>query len=368
MNSLFGILLGLSGLTILVNILLLLLRKKRKFPIVLADADLPYISVLVAARNEEAYLPDCLDSLLAQDYPAEKLEIWVGNDQSTDRTAEILAVYAKKYPMLKVLHVKEVWGSAKGKSNVLAQLAKNAGGDYLVMTDADMQHPKSWLRNMLSLAHTEAYDMVTGITLVQGERAMATWQRMDWLLALGMVEVVSTRGIGVTAMGNNMLVRRDAYRATGGYEALPFSITEDFQLYRELRKQGGKTINWIGEELVAFTRPIPECIDLLHQRKRWMRGAVTLPPLMVALLGIQAVFFPVVLLGIGLWPMVFLPIALLKILSQSIFISQTAQSSGAKVEGKYYLTYEFYSALLSLSLLLFYALPIPVQWKGRNYR
>ncbi|MEY4886569.1 MAG: hypothetical protein RL767_40, partial [Bacteroidota bacterium] len=58
---------------------------------------LPKVTVVFAAYNEEANLARMLDHLLAQDYPGE-LEVWVGSDQSTDRSDEILTQYSAKHP------------------------------------------------------------------------------------------------------------------------------------------------------------------------------------------------------------------------------------------------------------------------------
>lgn len=352
------------GLTLLSNVLMYLIFFRRESP-GLAPKIWPKVSVLVAARNEENNIAACLDSLLAQQYSG-VLEILVGDDKSTDKTLEIAEAYAKNDGRLKAIPIWENLGEARGKSNVLAQLAKKAGGEFLLITDADMRHPADWAENMV-LKALQGYDLVTGFTVVHGGGLFASFQRMDWTLALGMVKVASDGGLGVTAMGNNMLISQKAYQSTGGYEKLPFSITEDFQLYRELRKKGGRTLNSVCPEVKAYTEPAFDFRGLLHQRKRWMRGAVQLPVLMVTLLAIQALFFPAMILGLLLDPGLFSLLWGFKLLVQSVFILRVAQRVGEKEKLWQVLLYECYSAMLSLSLLLFYMLPIPVRWKGRKY-
>lgn len=364
MSALLTLCVVVSGLTLMSNLLLGLLFFRRE-ALGLPPKVWPRVSVLVAARNEEKNLPACLDGLLAQEYPG-GLEIFVGDDQSTDGTLSIANHHAQEDSRLKVIPIRENLGEARGKSNVLAQLAKKAGGEYLLITDADMRHPANWAKNMV-LKALEGYDLVTGFTVVKGKSLFAAFQRIDWTLALGMVKVASDKGLGVTAMGNNMLISQKAYRATGGYENLPFSITEDFQLYREVRKNGGRTLNSVCEAVKAHTEPAAGFGPLLHQRKRWMRGAVQLPLPMLALLAIQALFFPAVVLGLVLKPGLFLWLWGLKLLAQSLFISRVARFVGEKEKFWQVLLYECYSAGLSLSLLLFYLLPVPVRWKGRKY-
>ena len=99
----------------------------------------PLISVVIPARNEEHNLPRLLDSLTAQSY--RNIEILVINDQSTDRTGEILEEYRKKDSRIQVFstdpgrqyHV-------NGKINALLQLIPHAKGEYILATDADTVH------------------------------------------------------------------------------------------------------------------------------------------------------------------------------------------------------------------------------------
>jgi chlorobactene glucosyltransferase len=95
------------------------------------------VSVLIPARNEEANLARCLDSLVEQSY--ENYEIIVLDDQSTDGTWEILSDYAERYPGL----VRAVRGRPlpergwNGKPHAMQQLSELATGEYYLCTDAD---------------------------------------------------------------------------------------------------------------------------------------------------------------------------------------------------------------------------------------
>src|SRR5437868_15445615 len=71
----------------------------------LPDKDLPFISIVVPARNEEGKIARCLESLAKQNYP--NYEVVVINDRSTDRTGEVIEELAKRYPLIKPLQGKE---------------------------------------------------------------------------------------------------------------------------------------------------------------------------------------------------------------------------------------------------------------------
>ena len=82
---------------------------------------LPFLSVLIAAFNEEEVIEAKIRSVLQSDYPADKLEIWVGSDNSTDRTNEILSELEKENSLVRV----RIFEERTGKPDVINQLADN---------------------------------------------------------------------------------------------------------------------------------------------------------------------------------------------------------------------------------------------------
>lgn len=237
----------------------------------------PRVSILVAARNEEAALPRCLASLRALDYPAHLLEILVGDDASTDRTRAVAeAALAGFAGTARVLPITQNLGRARGKANVLAHLARHATGDYFLITDADIAVPPTWVPALLRHA-APGVGTVTGLTVIEGAGPLATLQRLDWLLSLALIQVGTEAGQPMTAMGNNMLITRAAYAATGGYEALPFSVTEDFALFEAVNARGFGFRQLFEPGVRATSLPAPSWGALVRQRLRWLRGVAALP-------------------------------------------------------------------------------------------
>lgn len=237
----------------------------------------PRVSILVAARNEEANLPRCLASLRALQYPAELLEVLVGDDASTDRTRAVAeAALAGFAGTARVVSISENLGRARGKANVLAHLARLATTEYFLITDADIAVPPTWVPAMLRHA-APGVGTVTGLTVTEGSGLLARLQRLDWLLSLALIQVGTEAGQPMTAMGNNMLITRAAYLATGGYEALPFSVTEDFALFEAVNARGFGFRQLFEPAVRATSRPIGSCRGLVTQRLRWLRGVAALP-------------------------------------------------------------------------------------------
>lgn len=107
--------------------------------------DLPVVSVIMAAFNEEGVIGEKVESIYANDYPEEKLEVLVGSDASDDRTVDILQDLQKKYPTLQVYDFRQ----RRGKGNVVNDLVERCSGSILVLTDANVMFDTGTLFHMV---------------------------------------------------------------------------------------------------------------------------------------------------------------------------------------------------------------------------
>ena len=334
-------------------------------------APLPRVSILIAARNEEVALPRCLASVRALAYPAQLLEVLVGDDASTDRTRAVAEAAMQGFEgSFQVFTITDTLGQARGKANVLAQLTHQATTDYFLLTDADIALPATWVPAMLAHAAPRV-GTVTGLTVVQGPSLMAQLQGIDWLLALGAIQVATDSGQPMTAMGNNMLVTRAAYRATGGYEALPATIIEDFALFKAVNAQGYGFRQLFEPAVRAASLPAGTWAALLQQRRRWARGVAALPrKVQVGLVLFSGYWLAVAgLLAAGRpgWAGGAL---LLKIGWQGLYTRVATRRAGLPMPaGHLVVGFEFFSLALTINLALSRLFGRRgVDWKGRHYQ
>jgi 1,2-diacylglycerol 3-beta-glucosyltransferase len=350
----FGIYAGLLGL---------LLRRR---PVGPAPTPCPRVSILVAARNEAAAIERCLRALASLHYPAGQLEILIGDDASTDGTAAVVRRFIADKPQFRLLPIGHRLGTARGKSNVLAHLCRAATTEYFFITDADMAVAPGWVATMLAAAQP-GVGIVTGITTAGGD-LFGRLQGLDWLFGLNLIRLLTDHGVPVTAVGNNMLVTRAAYASSGGYETLAFSISEDLQLFGQVVAQGWQFRNLIDPRTLAVSLPQPTLPHLLRQRKRWMKGATSLPWQLSVLFGAYGAFYTV--LG---WPGL-LPLGTIgalygaKVLCQSLFLAITLRQAGHRERLGVLLLYEGYLLLMSLAVLAYTCWPSAIEWKARRYR
>ncbi len=333
----------------------------------LDEETLPVVSVLVAVRNEEKNILNCLRALDELDYPASKLQILIGNDQSDDQTKPLVLEFIRSKPKFKLIDINQQLGKAQGKANVLAHLAKSANGSVWCITDADIVVNPEWVREMLRHFINPEIGIVSGTTLVYDSSLLGQLQGIDWLYFMGLIKGFDNAGIPCTAIGNNMAITRKAYESTGGYEEIDFSVTEDFKLYAAVRKQGWLTRNILTRYSLNVSAPVTNFLQLMHQRKRWLTGGRELPFYWWLLFGLLGSFVPVLLVFAVYQPVLALQIYGIKLGIQSLFILLLQHKLGIRQNVFLVILYDLYAAVMTLASAIFFVLPISMKWKKRTY-
>jgi cellulose synthase/poly-beta-1,6-N-acetylglucosamine synthase-like glycosyltransferase len=327
----------------------------------------PKVSILLAARNEEQLILRNLEAIEQLNYPKDKLEVLIGNDASTDKTSILIEQFIQDKSNYQLFQITEVLGKGRGKANVLAQLAHKATGEFYFITDVDVKLPTNWIQQMLQGFKPEV-GLVSGTTMCQTGSLFATLQGIDWLHFMGYIKAFAQVKVGCTSVGNNMAVRAEAYWQTGGYEAIDFSITEDYKLFKEVTSRGWKWNTQLNEDTLGLAWYIPHIKEMLHQRKRWLIGAQELPLNWKFMIVLYGLFYPALLsllllnwkLGCIIW--------IIKFLLQNLFIDALCRKVKHSTFNLYHsLVYEIYLVLNTIASAVFYFLPLKSVWKGREY-
>jgi cellulose synthase/poly-beta-1,6-N-acetylglucosamine synthase-like glycosyltransferase len=330
------------------------------------DKEFPFVSILIAARNEENNISRCVQSLRLQDYPANKYEILVGNDGSEDQTLKILRNLESITSNMSVYDIQDLIQAKPGKMNVLAQLGLSARGEILLFTDADTRVPKTWIKSMVNVLRRKT-GFVTGTTLLETNSKFDKLQRTEWVHAICMMKVVSDLNIDVSSIGNNMAITKEAYDAVGGFRDIPFSITEDYEIFRQVCKKGYSSFHIFQKSVLATSIPASTFWGLLIQRKRWMTGAFKLPVLMLALLILNTLYYPLVMTLIFLDFEFGILLILSKIIVQGLLIHRAFIKLEERSNPVLLILYELYAAIVNLWAFLVFIFPIPIKWRGRKY-
>lgn len=196
------------------------------------------VSVIVPARNEEASLGACLESLVAQ--TDVRFEIIVVDDGSTDRTRDV----AQSFPGLRVVDPGPLPPGWSGKNNALVAGAKEAQGAWLLFTDADTVHRAGSLAGSLAEARRRGAAL---LSYSPGQEVHGFWEKA--VMPVIFAELASTyrpsevsdpTSFAAAANGQYILISREAYEAVGGHAAVAASLLEDVDLARAVKASGRK--------------------------------------------------------------------------------------------------------------------------------
>lgn len=232
----------------------------------------PLVSVVLAARDEEARIGACLNLLASQDYPADRYEIIVVDDGSEDRTAELAAAAAatSEAPMQVVRMV-----DGQGKKAALARGVSQARGSIVLTTDADCRVPPTWISAMVAAFDTDDVGMVVGFSQIgtpgSADSWLKGWEAEDFLLLMAAAMGSAGAGHPMAASGQNLGFRAAAFAEVGGYASIRHRASGDDALLLQLiRRTGRWRIRFASDPRgFAVHPPCAGLLALLRQRARW---------------------------------------------------------------------------------------------------
>jgi len=233
---------------------------------------IPEVSIIVPARNEEASLGECLESLTAQAGVA--FEIIVVDDGSTDRTRKIAQSFAK----VRVISARPLPDGSTGKNNAVMAGAKEAHAQWLLFTDADTVHLPGSLARALAEAKREGADLLSyspeQVVCTFAERAVMPVVFAE-LAAQYPPQKVREQSSGIVAAnGQYILVRRAAYEAVGGHAAVAAEILEDVALAQLFHNAGKRVYFRYGGDAVCARM----YRNWAHLREGWTKNLALLFP------------------------------------------------------------------------------------------
>jgi len=234
-------------------------------------------SILVPARDEEANVKTCIESLNSCEYLNDKLEIVAINDRSSDSTSDILHSLARNIDYLKVIDIETDLqkGNLKGKAGALQIGASNANNDILMMTDADCTVHSKWIKTIGSQFDKQT-GLIASFTLIKGDSIFDKIQAIEWLFLHTMACGGVGMGLPMGCYGNNLSIKKEVFNAVGGYKNIKFSVTEDLALLLSVDKLGYKIKYLCDFESSVETIPVQGMSEYLKQRKRWVLGGKAL--------------------------------------------------------------------------------------------
>ena len=219
---------------------------------------LPFVSVLVPARNEERNILNLLNSISNQNYP--NYELIILNDNSTDNTAKIVSEFIanNSYINIQLIIGRELPSGWIGKNWACFQLSESANGDILIYTDADNTHSKDAIITSVNVINRNNVDFLSAfpeqILVTFWEKVITPFIDLVLYSLLPLILVKNSKFTSLSAAnGQWIVIAKDAYKITGGHNTLKNKIVEDVEFCKLIKSKNLKAMVLNGQEII-FTR------------------------------------------------------------------------------------------------------------------
>ena len=268
-----------------------------------AKNEAPLVSILIPARNEEKNISRCLKMILKQDYP--NFEVIVLDDNSCDKTYEIVEEFSKKDQRVKIFKGAQLKNGWMGKNYACHQLSRYANGSYLIFTDADTLHVGNSIAHSINSLMYHKLDALSvyprQIMVTIHERMSVSFINFAIILFMPLLLVKKARGpLFATAIGQFFLFEREAYFKMGGHEVVKGEILEDIHISKAVKKAGYKFMVFDGKNDI-YCRMYRNLKEVIVGFNRFIFAAFDFNTVMIAI----CFFF---LLVLFLMPFIYLPL------------------------------------------------------------
>jgi poly-beta-1,6-N-acetyl-D-glucosamine synthase len=233
-----------------------------------ASSEESFVSIIVAARNEEKTISSLIDSLAQQNYPKDKFEIIIVDDHSTDKTSEIISELIHKHPELKIIKTSP---AGIGKKKAITQGVEAAQGVIILTTDADCVSSTGWIKGMIE-SFKEKTQLVIGAVKIKSDQTFfSTLQVMEFSSVLGTGMAMMGWGRAVMCNGASLAFRKRAFEEVQGYEG-NFNIPsgDDEFLMRKIDQKYPRGIAVVSQkDCLVETAHLDSLNNFIQQRLRW---------------------------------------------------------------------------------------------------
>ncbi|MEO9023124.1 MAG: glycosyltransferase [Ginsengibacter sp.] len=242
--------------------------------------ELPSVSVIIAARNEEKNIANCIRSILSQTYPSNKFEIIVIDDHSTDSTVAIIDSFKKEN--IRVINLADftedkILNSYKKKS--IETALRFAGGELIVTTDADCIAPEKWLETLVSLYKEESPVFIALPVAFQNaspedsllKKFFKNFQSLDFMTLQGITGASVYKKFHSMCNGANLAYEKKIFYEVNGFEGInEIASGDDMLLMHKIQKVYPDKILFLkSHDVIVQTQPVETLNDFMNQRIRW---------------------------------------------------------------------------------------------------
>lgn len=309
-----------------------------------------FISVIIAARNEEKNIPQLLQSLQDQQYPKSLYEVIIIDDHSTDNTWALLQEYPVDQLALKSLqlqdHIEERSVIASYKKKAIETGINAAAGQLIVTTDADCRFDPRWLQTIAAFYETnDARFIAAPVTFYNQSSLLSVFQTLDFLTLQGITAASVYKRFHSMCNGANLAYERAAFYEVNGFDNIDaIASGDDMLLMHKIFKQYPDKVFYLkNRHAIVTTEPAASWKQFFHQRIRWASKAdryddkrIFWVLLLVYLLNVCFLAGAIAAFWKSTWALLVLLLLLAKVLIEFPFVNSVAIFFGQQKLMKYF--------------------------------
>lgn len=228
------------------------------------------VTVIVAARNEEKNIADCLDALILQLYSADLFEICVVDDSSDDNTVSIVKGYIQKHAHIRLIELK---GSGReGKKKAIGYAIATSDSELIVTTDADCTMGQDWLSTIVSFFKNSGAGMVVAPVAFNNEKnVFEKMQSLELMALMGSTGGALYFNKPILCNGANLAYKREFFLGAGGYSGIEEGLSgDDVLLMYKMNKKYPHSVHFLkSKDAIVRTGAKKDLREFIEQRKRW---------------------------------------------------------------------------------------------------
>jgi len=363
-------------LTVFYSVIILILRHGVGRSSSITNQRIHSVSVVVAARNEDRRIGRCIESLVAQDYPADGYEIIIVDDLSTDNTVEIVRGYLLSNDNLRLVRVTNRSSELSPKKNALTEGIKAARGEIILTTDADCVAKPGWIKSINEL-YNDDVGLVAGFSPLDIARTPSLFNSLVQLDALSLASVAAGSfgaGFPSTCNGRNLSYRLRVFHEIGGFSRFGQFVSgdDDLFLHHVVRHTNWRVHYSLDPESIVSSEAPASFSEFFHQRTRHASkgrhysAPMTMSLIAVYLMNVLLLVMPVAALRYPVYWNYFLGCLLMKSSTEYALISRVAR----KFRLMNILKFFPIAVLLHIPYVVVFGLWGQIgkfRWKGKTY-
>jgi cellulose synthase/poly-beta-1,6-N-acetylglucosamine synthase-like glycosyltransferase len=366
------VILAFFSLCILLYALGLLFASKvwKNLPELTESGELKSVSILIPFRNEAENLKALLSSISSLEYPVELLEVILVNDHSDDHFKKIIMSFEKSFPFkISVLNLPD---QLKGKKSAITAGIQHTSAEIILTSDADCNFSHDWVHKMQAPFEISSIHLVSGSVVFTAKNFLSRLFQLEFAPLIGVGAVGITLGKPNMANGANLAFRKSTFESLNPYaDNLSIPSGDDIFLLQKIKSEYRNAVFFQRDSVVETQSP-KNIKSFFIQRKRWAAKWSASADIVDSLPALAIWSFHLIYLTAIIYSyisgqfLILLPVLILKIVSEGVFISLILKSQNKIFKIGHFALLQF---LYSLYVLIFGLLANfgSYTWKKRKY-